>query len=190
LAVALTPSSEGAGASAHAIVGRVRRAHGVRGEVVVELLTDAPDAIFAPGARVLAGTIHGDVAPDGASLRVEGARPFKEGLLVHFEEILDRNVADTWRDRYLLVPVEELEPLADDEVYLHDLVGLRVELADGTAVGTVSSFYELSHGILLEVQRVGAAGGSVLVPYRDEFVTAVDVRAGRLVIDPPTGLLE
>lgn len=173
--------------TSHAIVGRVRRAHGVRGEVVVQLLTDAPDAIFAPGARVFAGNARGEIGPDPPQLHVEGARPFNDGLLVTFEEIADRTAADLWRDRYLLVPTGELEPPGDDEVWLHDLVGLQVQHVDGTVIGTVAGYYELAHGLLLEIQR---ASDTVLLPYRDEFVTAVDVGEGRLVIDPPEGLFD
>jgi len=171
----------------HAIVGRVRRAHGVRGELVVELMTDAPDAIFAPGARVIAGTVAGDLGVRPATLHVEAARPFKDGLLVTFAEIVDRTEADLWRDRYLLVPSEELEPPAEDEVYLHDLVGLEVQRLDGVVIGKVAGYYDLAHGILLEVQR---ERDTVLLPYRDEFIAAVDVEAGRLVVDPPEGLFE
>src|SRR5215203_3811794 len=64
------------------IVGRVRKAHGIRGEVVVEPITDAPDAIFASGRRVFAGTATGDLVPNGAELHVESSRPFNEGFLV------------------------------------------------------------------------------------------------------------
>lgn len=173
--------------ASHAIVGRVRRAHGVRGELVVHVMTDAPDAIFAPGARVLAGTVAGDLGVRPAELHVEGARPFKDGLLVTFAEIADRTEADLWRDRYLLVPAGELEPLGEDEVYLHELVGLEVQRLDGSVVGTVAGYYELAHGILLEVQR---AADTVLLPYRDEFIAGVDVAARRLVVDPPEGLFE
>lgn len=181
----MAPSSHG-GAS-HAIVGRVRRAHGVRGELFVEVLTDAPDAIFAPGARLFVGTTGGDLAPTPATLTVDDARPFKDGLLVTFDEISDRNEADLWRDRYLLVPLDELEPPGEDEVYLHDLVGLQVQRVDGTPVGTVVAFFELPHGILLEIQRDGA---TILMPYREEFIAEVNVGAGVLVVDPPEGLLE
>jgi 16S rRNA processing protein RimM len=171
----------------HAIVGRVRRAHGVRGELLVQVMTDAPDAIFASGARVYGGTPAGDLPPTPPVLHVEHARPFKDGLLVTFAEIADRNAAELWRERYLLVPVDELEPLTEGEVYLHDLVGLRVERPDGTVLGVVDGFFELPHGLLLEIRR---ERDTVLVPYREEFIVSVDVPAGTLVVDPPAGLFE
>src|SRR6478609_3202352 len=110
------------------IVGRVRKAHGIRGDVVVEPITDDPDAVFAPGRRVFAGTVTGDPAKGNPELHVDSASPFKGGFIVHFTEIDDRNVAETWRDRFLLLPSDELTPLGHDEVYIHELPGMSVEL--------------------------------------------------------------
>ena len=171
------------------IVGRVRRAHGIHGELVIEPLTDAPDAVFAPGRRVFAGTIDGDPAPDGRSLVVEESRPFKGGgWIVAFDGIIDRNEAERWRERYVLAPKNELEPAGDDEVYVHDLFGLSVVRAGSLdPVGQVTDVYELPQGIMLDVRR---ANGSVLIPFRPEVVTQVDLQARRLVIDPPDGLIE
>jgi 16S rRNA processing protein RimM len=171
------------------IVGRVRRAHGIHGELVIEPLTDAPDAVFAAGRRVFAGTVDGDPAPDKRELVVEESRPFKGGgWIVAFVGIIDRNEAERWRERYLLAPVTELKPLAEDEFYLHDLPGLRVVLdGSGELVGEVTDVYELPHGVMLDVRR---ANGSVLIPFRPEVVTQVDIGERRLVIAPPDGLLE
>src|SRR5687768_2221264 len=136
-----------------AIVGRIRKAHGIRGEVVVEPITDAPDAVFAPGRRVFAGTADGDRARDGSELSVAQARPFKEGLIIRFEEIADRNAAELWRDRYLLLPLSELDPPGEGEVYIHELVGMRVVLVSGEALGSVTEVYELPQGLALDVTR-------------------------------------
>ena len=168
------------------IVGRVRKAHGVRGDLVVEPMTDDPDGVFAPGRKLVVGTVSGDPAKDRRELTVASTHPFKGGFIVHFDEIADRTIADTWRDRYLLLPASELEPLGDDEVYIHDLLGMRVELESGEAVGTVEELYELPQGLTLDVRR---ESGTVLVPY-DRVVTSVD-RAARVIrIDPPAGLLD
>jgi 16S rRNA processing protein RimM len=175
------------GDTAHAIVGRVRRAHGVRGELVVELLTGAPDAIFASGARLLGGTTTGDLPAKPTTLHVRGARPFKEGLLVVFDEITDRVAADLWRDRFLLVPMAELEPPDEDEVFLHDLVGLKVLMPDGAIVGDVVGYYDAPHAVLLEIRR---ESGTVLMPYQKEFVESVDVDAGVIHVSPPEGLFD
>ena len=170
------------------IVGRVRRAHGIHGELVVEPLTDVPDAVFAPGRRVLAGTVDGDPAPDGRSLVVEESRPFKGGWIVAFASIADRTEAERWRERYLLLPRAELAPAREGEFYIHDLFGLSVVRA-GTldVVGEVADVYELPQGIMLDVRR---PAGSVLVPFRPEVVTEVDLAGRRLFITPPEGLIE
>ena len=168
------------------IVGRVRKAHGIRGELVVEPITDEPDAVFAPGRRVIAGTVAGDPAKGSPELHIEQAAPFKGGFIVHFAEIPDRTVADTWHGRFLLLPADELQPLGDDEVYVHELVGMRVELESGATVGTVTQFYELPQGLTLEVAR---GQGTVLVPY-DRIVTSVDRDARLIRIAPPEGLLD
>src|SRR5687768_16744637 len=118
--------------------GRVRRAHGLRGELVVETLTDAPDAVFAAGRRVLAGTRSGELAPDGGELRVVRSTPFKGGLIVAIEGIGDRNTAETWRDRTLLVPADEVAPPSEDELFIHDLVGMRVVRIGGDDVGEIT----------------------------------------------------
>jgi 16S rRNA processing protein RimM len=167
------------------IVGRVRKAHGVRGDLVVEPLTDEPDAVFAPGRRVFAGTASGDRARDGLELHIATSSPFKGGFIVHFAEIDDRNVADTWHERFLLLPADELTPLADDQIYIHELTGMRVELESGEAVGTVVETYELPQGLTLDVSR---EEGSVMIPY-DRVVTSVDREARVIRIDPPIGLL-
>jgi 16S rRNA processing protein RimM len=173
------------------IVGRVRKAHGIRGEVVVETITDAPDAIFAAGRRVFAGTAAGDLAPSRQELHIKGARDFNEGLLVSFDEIPDRNEAELWRGRYLLVPAAELPAPSDDEVYLHDLLGMQVVLASGEPVGTVDELYELPQGLALDVRRVPPrAGETVLVLYDDQTIASVDKDARVIVITPPEGLLE
>ena len=169
------------------IVGRIRRAHGIRGEVVVEPRTHTPDAVFAPGARVLAGTVTGDPDPAGRTLRVRGARALRDLLLVAFDEIPDRTEASRWRDRYLLVPGVELSPPAEHEVYVHDLVGLRVVDAGGTAVGPVIGTYEVAGRLLLEVQR---PAGIALIPYELAFVKRVDLEAKELVMSLPEGLLD
>ena len=173
------------------IVGRVRKAHGIRGEVVVEPITDAPDAIFASGHRVFAGTASGDLAPGRVELHVASCRPFNEGFLVAFTEIPDRTVAEAWRGRYLLVPAEELPAPSDDEVYLHELPGMRVELETGDLVGTVDATYDLPQGLAIDVRRAAPRDGeTVLLLFDEHTIASVDRTARRIVVTPPEGLLE
>jgi 16S rRNA processing protein RimM len=178
-------------APAHVIVGRVRRAHGIRGEVVVEVLTDDAKKQFAVGRRLLAGTTSGDIAPrDGPlphQLTIRRAAPFKNSWILRFAEIADRNEAEQWRDRYLLVPGPEAAPADTGEVFYHDLIGMRVERTDGREVGRVTALYEVPQGVLLEV---ATEHGSAMLPYGPPLVVRAELDRQTLVIDPPAGLLE
>jgi 16S rRNA processing protein RimM len=179
----------------YAIVGLVRKAQGIRGEVVIEPLTDKPDVVFATGSRVFAGTSDGDLAivrdvrggEETPTLTVSGSKPFKKGLIVQFEELQDRDSADLWRGRYLLAPFSELPPLQEDEVYLHDLIGMTVVGMTGERLGAVTTFYELPQGIMLDVKT---ARGSVVIPYRPEIVVRTDIDGRAIVINDTLGFLD
>ena len=170
------------------LVGRVRKAHGIRGELVVELLTDAPGAVFAPGRRLFAGTADGRLDPKGTELHVRHASPFKGGLIVHFEELADRTAAELWRERYILAPAQDVPPPDEDEVYLHDLVGMRVTLEGGEPLGEVVAYYELPQGVVLEIRR--GKGDTVLVPFTETIVTELDEATRSITIAPPEGLFD
>jgi 16S rRNA processing protein RimM len=179
----------------YAIVGLIRKAQGIRGEVVVEPLTDKPDVVFASGSRVFAGTTDGELATvhdvrgeeNVPTLTITRSQPFKKGLIVQFEELQDRDSAELWRGRYLLAPFSELPPLQDDEVYLHDLAGMKVVTPAGAEIGEVTTFYELPQGVMLDVNT---ARGSVLIPYRAEIVVRTDLETRTIVMDDKLGLLE
>ena len=173
------------------IVGRVRKAHGIRGEVVVEPITDAPDAIFASGRRVFAGTATGDLAPNRLELHVASSRPFNDGFLIGFAEVPDRSAAETWRGRYLLLPTDELLPPSDEEIYVHELPGMRVVLESGVAVGTVEETYDLPQGLAIDVRRAPPREHeTVLMLYDERTIASVDRGARVIVVTPPEGLLE
>ena len=170
------------------MVGRVRRSHGLRGDLVVESLTDAPDAVFAPGRRVFAGTRTGTLGDDALELRIQRSSPFKGGFIVAFEGISDRETADSWRDRHFLLPDNEVEPPAEGEIFIHQLVGMRVAHVDGTEIGRVREVLELPQGLLIDVSRAGKK--SILLPFNDHTVTEVDAAAGVIQVDPLEGLLD
>jgi len=171
------------------IVGRLRKAHGLKGELAVEAFTDTPAAVFAAGRVVSVGTVDGDPDPSGRTLTVQRVREQGDrSLLVTFDEIGDRTTADLWRGRYLLLPASELTPPADDEVYVHELPGMRVLLPDGASLGVVSGVVELPQGLALEVSGDGRQ--SVLLPFHDPFVASVDRAAKTITATPPPGLFE
>jgi len=165
------------------VVGRIGRPHGVRGEVSVEVRTDEPDERFAVGS-VLA-TDPADRGP----LTVTRLHWHSGRLLLSFDGVADREGAEALRDTVLVVDSDDLPALDDpDEFYDHQLVGLRVELADGTALGIVADVVHAPAEDLLAVARPD--GDEVLVPFVSAIVPTVDVSAGRVVVDPPEGLLE
>ena len=170
------------------IVGRVRKAHGIRGELLVEPITDAPDAIFVSGRRLFAGTATGDPSPDGQELHITAVRQHMDSVRLTLEEVPDRSAAELWRGRFLLAPQDELPPPADDEVYLHDLIAMRVVHVDGRVLGTVADTYDLPQGLMLDVRPVNG-GPTYFIPWQEEFLVDVDEAARIITVNPPEGLL-
>jgi 16S rRNA processing protein RimM len=173
------------GRAGELLVGVVVRAHGLRGELGVEVRTDSPEERFAPGARLVARRAG---APD-ATVTVATARPHSGRLLVTFDEVPDRTTAEDFRRARLLVDVSALRPSDDpDEFHDHELEGLRAELEDGTVVGTVREIVHGPAGDLLVLTRPGAEDG--LVPFVHQIVPTIDLAGGRVVLTPPDGLLD
>jgi 16S rRNA processing protein RimM len=170
------------------VVGRVRRAHGLRGELVVEAVTDEPDAVFAPGRRVFAGTREGALSEDAQELRILRSSPFKGGWIIAFAGILDRESADSWRDRCFLLPDNEVEPPGEGEIFIHELVGMQVVHVDGSEIGQVREVLELPQGMVIDVSRPDSK--SVLLPFNDQTVSEVDSAARVIRVDPVEGLLD
>jgi 16S rRNA processing protein RimM len=165
------------------VIGRIGRAHGVGGEVTVELRTDDPETRFAPDA-----VLRTDPA-DRGPLTVRAARSRLGGLVVAFAGVADRPAADALRGILLVVDAATLPELADpDEFYDHQLVGLAAVLPDGTGLGTVREVVHPPGGDLLAIRD--EAGAERLVPFVRAMVPTVDLAAGRLVVDPPPGLLD
>ena len=172
----------------HLVVGHVSRAHGTRGEVYVSPLTDHPESVFAPGVVLRVAVEDGEQPdPDVQPLRIESVRPFRDGVLVVFDTVPDRNAAERLRQRYLVAPLSELSELESGELFYHQLLGMRVRTVDGNEVGEVQEVYELQPAHMLEVR---GPGGTVLIPLTDRIVREVDAEAGWMVIDPPEGLLD
>jgi 16S rRNA processing protein RimM len=166
------------------LVGRVAKAHGISGELAVDIHTDEPDERFFPGAVLAARLRDRSVRP----VTVSTVRAHSGRLLIRFDEVPDRNVAETMRGAQLLIDVDELPPSDDpDAFYDHELEGLAAVLTDGTPVGTVTEIARSPGGELLVLKT--ADGTEALVPFVREIVPEVDVKGGRVVLDPPEGLL-
>ena len=164
-------------------MGRVGKPHGVRGEVTVELRTDDPDARFAPGSSLRTDP------PERGPLLIEDARPRSGGLVVTFAGVVGREGAEAIRGTLLVVDSADLPPLdEDDEWYDHDLLGLAAVDPAGAPLGTVA---DVVHGPAADLLVIKAADGREhLVPFVRDLVPSVDVPAGRVVVDPPEGLLD
>jgi 16S rRNA processing protein RimM len=120
-------------------------------------------------------------------LAVEAARPFKKGYLVRFAGVTDRFQAEDLRGHYLFREAEALEPLAEGELFYHQLLGMEVLTTDGVRLGEVTEVYESLPGDLLQVQ---GEERQLMIPFLKHIVVEVDAETGRMVIDPPDGLLD
>lgn len=168
------------------VVGRVVKAHGITGEIVVEVRTDDPDARFAPGVALRGRARGGSERP----FTVESVREHGGRLLVRLTGVADRNSADELRGTVFVVDTADLPAIDDpDEFYDHELEGLRMVCADGTPVGKVSEVLHTAAGELLAV-TADADGREVLVPFVSAIVTSVSREDATIVIDPPDGLLD
>ncbi|MDY6998772.1 MAG: ribosome maturation factor RimM [Actinomycetota bacterium] len=172
------------------VVGRVVKAHGVTGEVAVEVRTDDPEGRFRPGARLRGRSARGRSAPGPErEFVVESVREHGGRLLMRFAGVADRSSADLLRGTVFLVDSADLPPIEDpDEYYDHQLEGMSVATTVGQPVGTVSEVLHTAAGELLAVRS--EAGDEVLVPFVSAIVVSVSLADNAIEIDPPEGLLE
>ncbi len=169
------------------VVGRVVKPHGITGELVVDVRTDAPQERFAAGNRLQLKPSRGGGEP--REVEVQSARPHGGRLLVRLSGLIDRDGAERVRGHLFVVDSADLPPLDDpDEYYDHELEGMTVRTVGGLEVGRVGEVLHTGAGELLSVRT--DSGSEVLVPFVGAIVTAVS-RAERLIeIDPPEGLLD
>jgi 16S rRNA processing protein RimM len=174
------------------LVGRVVKAHGISGEVVVEVRTDDPATRFASGSTLRAKRFRGD----GPELNyvVAHAREHGARLLVRLAGVADRAAADALRGSVFVVDSDDLPPIDEPDTYYdHQLEGLAVRTTTGQDVGIVAEVLHTAAGELLAVRRVdgGEEGDAeVLVPFVSTIVPSVSLDDGIIEIDPPEGLLD
>lgn len=165
------------------LVGVVRRPHGVRGAVVVEVLSDNP-------TRYVTGSVLEATAPDGRTrrLEIESASPFAGGMRVAFAGLASRDEADALRGARLEVERAAVPPPPAGAHYLFELVGCHAFDRAAGELGRVVDAIEDGGGWLLVVERPD--GGRLLLPYVERFVTRVDPASGRIDWELPEGLIE
>jgi 16S rRNA processing protein RimM len=171
----------GAEGSPRVVLAVVTGGHGIRGEVRLKSFAEDPAALtdYGPLER----------SDRGAPLEVVALRPTKDGLIARFAGVGDRNAADALKGVELSVPRGRLPEPGPDEFYFADLVGLAAVRPDGEALGKVIAVHNFGAGDVIEVELAGSLE-TILVPFTREAVPEVDVAAGRLVVDPPEGLLD
>jgi 16S rRNA processing protein RimM len=171
------------------VVGRILRPHGVRGEVGVEVRTDEPAERFIPGS-VLVTDPGGRPAPDvPAKLTIESVRPHQGRLLIVFDGVYDRDLAERLRGVLLCVDSSEVtQPDDPDEFHDHQLVGLAAVTSAGEPLGDVVRVDHAPASDLLVLRRPD--GREALVPFVKAIVPEVDLAAGRVVLTPPEGLFD
>jgi 16S rRNA processing protein RimM len=164
-----------------ALVGRIARAHGLRGQVIVNLETDFPEERFQPGAELFVERA-GRVEP----LTITTVRFHRDRPVIGLRGVESMTEAEALAGLELRVPLNTLAPLPDGVFYRHDLIGCRVETTSGGTVGVVADVEGSMTGSRLVVD---GTSGEVLIPLAAEICREIDPRAKRIVIDPPEGLI-
>ena len=160
------------------LVGAITGAHGIRGEVKLKSFTEDPSAIASYSPLETA---------KGAKIEVVKVRPQKEGLLAILKGVTDRSAAEALRGTELFVPRERLPEPGEDEVYVHDLIGLPVHLADGSRLGEIVGVADYGAGDLIDV-KVEGRKDTVLIPFADQYVREAD--GEKIVVELPEGFLD
>lgn len=166
-------------------VARIGRPHGLRGEVALDVRTDDP------AARLTVGAVLPTEPATAGPLTVERVRVQHDRWFVTFAEAPDRTAVEALRGVSLVVEVAEDATSAEDDDedswYPHELAGLRAEHVDGRVVGEILGLeHHPAHDVLVLREPDGAR---TLVPFVRAIVPVVDVPGGRVVLDPPGGLL-
>jgi 16S rRNA processing protein RimM len=164
-----------------ALVGRIARAHGLRGQVIVNLETDFPEERFQPGAELFVER-GGRVEP----LTITTVRFHRERPVIGLHGVESMTQAETLAGLELRVPLDALAALPDGVFYRHDLIGCRVETTSGGDVGVVTDVEGSMAGSRLVIE---GTAGEVLIPLAAEICREIDPGGKRIVIDPPEGLI-
>ena len=162
------------------VVGRIGRAHGVRGEATIEVRTDDPDARFPVGASLQTDPV------EKGPLTIVSGRVHNGILLLGFAGITDRTAVEKLRNTLLLTEVDIDAESSDDLYHIAQIKGCSVFLENGTEVGVVTDVLELPAQDTLVIET---SSGEKLVPFVTTMVPSIDIKNKKLVISPPEGLL-
>jgi 16S rRNA processing protein RimM len=171
--------SPGSGEPSFIVVGRLRRPHGVRGEIVLEVLTDFPERLRT-GVTVFIG-------PEHRPYLLRGRRPIDEGLLVAFRGLSNREEVLQLRNQEVFVRTDDLPALEEGEYYHHQIVGLRVINETGEVLGKVTDIIETGSNDVYVIRP--ESGREILLPVLDKTILDVNLDRGELRVHLLPGLL-
>jgi len=167
-------------------VGRLTKAHGLKGAIKVELYTDAPERRFVPGA-VFALQVPVESEWHGKTIELSELKWYNSHPVAFFKNVSDRSAAESLIKAILWIDQDLDEPSDEEDAWFdHQLVGLAV-LRDGVQVGTVK---QIDHLPAQDLLTIATSAGDVLVPFVKAIVTSVDIEAGTMTVNPPLGLFE
>lgn len=166
-----------------AVVGRIARPHGIRGQVVVNAESDFLEDRYQPGAEFF--TKRGDTV---STITLTSVRFHRGRPIVGLDGVDTMTEAEGWAGIELRIPREQLAPLPDGVFYNHDLVGCLVVTRDGAEIGTVRDVEGGLGGSRLVID--GGAQGEILLPLAEVMCPVIDVAGKRIVANPPEGLLD
>lgn len=164
-------------------VGEIVRPHGIRGEVRIKLTTDFPERVVKQDHLLLATSPN----DDGESYAVERGRLHQGFAIIKFKTIADRNDAERLRGRYVKISMEQAVPLADDEYYHFQLVGLEMVTVEGESIGTVESILETGANDVYIVRSIKY--GEILIPAIESVIQDINLADQKIIITPIPGLL-
>ena len=168
------------------VLGYIARAHGVHGAVVVVTHTEDPDTILETEHLEL-------LSPDGQKrLPVPSfkGKAASQGLIIKLKNVVSREAAMALKGWRLGLDRRYLPEAGEDEVYLADLVGLEVQSVQGLIIGRVTALMEAGSGLILVVKNDEKPEQEILLPFHEEILVSLNLADGRLVLDPPSGLLD
>jgi len=166
------------------VVGRVRKPHGLKGELAIFPLTDDPEAVFTGGRVLRLLNLGGDQV---GSVTIAAGRGYHRELLLKLRDHGSRESVEGYRQLFVAVGRDELPPLEDGQVYIQELAGFAVVDEAGTPLGIVSDVYDLPAGPVIEVQ---GEKREFLLPFRGEYIRETDRDGRRLTVTIPDGLLD
>ena len=167
-------------------VGRLTKAHGLKGAIKIELYTDVPELRFVPGA-VFSLQVPASSVWAGKSLELIELKWFNTHPVAFFKDITDRTIAESLAKAILMIEHDPTEASDEpDAWYDHQLIGLAV-LRDGVKVGMVA---RVDHFPAQDLLHITTDAGEVMVPFVKAIVPSVDIEAGTMTVTPPKGLFE